>query len=114
MRYGLCRTIVKIYADYELYNELCDEKRFTKHPAGGLSELRHALGDGLFTAKFGEYNWEVAHRVLVPAFGPLAIPKMFDGQFILRGNGLGFRFDDISRYARARYSNGSEMGSLWS
>ncbi|MCJ1377521.1 hypothetical protein MMC17_000616 [Xylographa soralifera] len=67
-----------VCADYELYNELCDEKRFTKDPAGGLSELRHGLGDGLFTAKFGEHNWDVAHRVLVPAFGPLAISEMFD------------------------------------
>ena len=65
--------------DFELFDELCDEKRFTKHPAGGFGELRHGLGDGLFTAKFGEYNWEVAHRVLVPGVGPLAISKMFDG-----------------------------------
>lgn len=65
--------------DFELFNELCDEKRFTKHPAGGIKELRHGLGDGLFTARFGEHNWEVAHRILVPVFGPLAISKMFDG-----------------------------------
>lgn len=26
----------------------------------------------------GEHNWEVAHRVLVPAFGPLNIRGMFD------------------------------------
>ena len=67
------------FQDFELFDELCDEKRFTKHPAGGLGELRHGLGDGLFTAKYGEHNWEVAHRVLVPVFGPLAISKMFDG-----------------------------------
>ena len=45
----------------------------------GLKELRHALGDGLFTARFGEHNWDVARRILVPVFGPLAISKMFDG-----------------------------------
>ena len=65
--------------DFELFDELCDEKRFTKHPAGGLNEMRHAIGDGLFTARFGEHNWDVAHRILVPQFGPLAISKMFDG-----------------------------------
>ena len=67
-----------VCSDFELFDELCDEKRFTKHPAGGLDELRHGLGDGLFTARFGEYNWEIAHRVVVPVFGPMAISKMFD------------------------------------
>lgn len=68
-----------VFQDFELFDELCNEKRFIKQPAGGLGELRHGLGDGLFTARFGEHNWEVAHRVLVPVFGPLAISKMFDG-----------------------------------
>jgi len=35
------------------------------------------LVQGLFTAHRGEHNWEVAHRVLVPAFGPLNIRDMF-------------------------------------
>ena len=41
--------------------------------------MRHAIGDGLFTATFGDRNWDFAHRILVPVFGPLAISKMFDG-----------------------------------
>jgi cytochrome P450 / NADPH-cytochrome P450 reductase len=61
-----------------LLNEICDEKRFTKQVAGNLKEMRNAIGDGLFTAYFGEHNWEVAHRVLMPAFGPLYIRGMFD------------------------------------
>lgn len=61
-----------------LLNEICDEKRFTKVVSGPLIEVRHAAGDGLFTAHFGEHNWEVAHRVLMPAFGPLSIRGMFD------------------------------------
>ena len=68
-------------SDYELFNELCDEKRFTKLISGSLTELRPALHDGLFTAHMGEHAWEVAHRTLVPSFGPLAIRDMFDGQF---------------------------------
>lgn len=62
--------------DFELLHELCNEKRFAKHPAGGLRELRHGLGDGLINAKFDEHDWEIAHRVLVPVFGPLAISEM--------------------------------------
>ena len=60
-------------------NELCDEKRFTKIVAGPLREVRNGIHAGLFTAHPGEYNWELAHRILVPAFGPLAIRGMYDG-----------------------------------
>ena len=67
-------------SSYELYNELCDEKRFGKAVAGGLMELRHAIHSGLFSADTGEPAWEIAHRVLTPAFGPLAIRSMFDGR----------------------------------
>ncbi|KND90461.1 Bifunctional P450/NADPH-P450 reductase [Tolypocladium ophioglossoides CBS 100239] len=50
----------------ELVNDLCDEKRFHKSLA---SVLR---------AHDEEPNWGKAHRVLVPAFGPLSIRGMFD------------------------------------
>ena len=41
-------------------------------------QMRNAIGDGLFTAHSGEHNWGVAHRVLLPVFGPLRIREMFD------------------------------------
>lgn len=51
--------------------------------AGGLKEIRNGIHDGLFTANYpGEENWAVAHRVLVPAFGPLSIRGMFDGKLL--------------------------------
>jgi len=62
----------------DLLAEVCDEKRFSKNVAGPLAELRAGVHDGLFTAHPGEKNWEVAHRVLVPAFGPLHMKDMFD------------------------------------
>ncbi|TVY39678.1 Bifunctional cytochrome P450/NADPH--P450 reductase [Lachnellula occidentalis] len=69
----------KLYISTQaLMNEICDEKRFTKLVSGGLEQIRNGVGDGLFTAQLGEHNWEVAHRVLMPAFGPLAIRNMFD------------------------------------
>lgn len=59
-------------------NEICDEKRFGKRVEGGLEQLRAGTHDGLFTAHNDEENWAIAHRTLVPAFGPLNIVNMFD------------------------------------
>ena len=67
-------------SNHELFDEICDEKRFTKVIGGPGTELRPALHDGLFTAHQGEHAWGIAHRILVPSFGPLAIRDMFDGQ----------------------------------
>lgn len=49
--------------------------------SGALKEVRNGVGDGLFTAFHGEHNWEVAHRTLVPAFGPIGIKDMFDEMY---------------------------------
>lgn len=64
-----------------MLNEICDEKRFNKSVSGALKEVRNGVGDGLFTAFHGEHNWEVAHRTLVPAFGPIGIRDMFDEMY---------------------------------
>lgn len=62
-------------------DEVCDEERFAKKVSAGLAEIRNGTHDGLFTAHVpGEENWGIAHRVLVPAFGPLAIRGMYDGE----------------------------------
>lgn len=66
----------------DLCNEVMDEKRFEKAVTGALHYIREAVHDGLFTALPGEHNWGVAHRALMPAFGPLPIHGMFDGEFI--------------------------------
>ncbi|KAK3398875.1 putative bifunctional P-450:NADPH-P450 reductase [Sordaria brevicollis] len=60
-----------------LIHELCDEKRFQKTVSSALQEVRHGVHDGLFTARNDEPNWGVAHRILMPAFGPMAIQNMF-------------------------------------
>ncbi|CAE6442366.1 unnamed protein product [Rhizoctonia solani] len=62
----------------KLAQEVLDESRFHKHIESTLDEVRNLVGDGLFTARHGELNWGVAHRILMPAFGPLAIKGMFD------------------------------------
>lgn len=68
-------------SSHELVDEVCDEERFAKSVSAGLKQIRNGTHDGLFTAHYpGEENWAIAHRVLVPAFGPLAIRGMFDGE----------------------------------
>ncbi|KAL2014367.1 hypothetical protein VTN00DRAFT_1892 [Thermoascus crustaceus] len=69
-------------SSHELVDELCDEERFAKKVSGGLGEIRNGVHDGLFTAHYpGEENWAIAHRILVPAFGPLSIREMFDEMY---------------------------------
>ncbi|KAK6063914.1 cytochrome P450 [Seiridium cupressi] len=69
---------VTVVSSHALVDEVCNEKRFKKVPAGALKEIRNGVHDGLFTAKIEEPNWGIAHRVLMPAFGPLSIRGMFD------------------------------------
>ena len=61
-----------------LVHEVCDESRFDKRVHAPLEEIRDFAGDGLFTAYTDEPNWGKAHRILMPAFGPLGLRKMFD------------------------------------
>lgn len=68
-----------IVSTIKLADELLDEKRFQKRNDPILQELRHGIHDGLFTAYNEEPNWGIAHRVLMPAFGPKGIQDMFDG-----------------------------------
>ncbi|KAH2128944.1 hypothetical protein KXW66_008789 [Aspergillus fumigatus] len=77
--FGWSRVFV---STHELVDEVCDEERFTKVVTAGLNQIRNGVHDGLFTANFpGEENWAIAHRVLVPAFGPLSIRGMFDEMY---------------------------------
>ncbi|CAG7564439.1 unnamed protein product [Fusarium equiseti] len=62
----------------DLLDELCDETRFHKLVTGGVHKLRPLAGDGLFTAQHNNHDWGVAHRILMPLFGPLKIREMFD------------------------------------
>ncbi|KAI1329289.1 bifunctional P-450:NADPH-P450 reductase [Xylariaceae sp. FL0255] len=81
------RTTIFV-SSVRLIDECCDESRFIKIPNGALAEVRNGVNDGLFTAKPGEENWGIAHRILMPAvknvsltlhrFGPVSIRGMFD------------------------------------
>lgn len=71
------RTLV-VVSTQALLDETCNEKRFQKSINAALRSIREGVHDGLFTAKMGEENWGIAHRILMPAFGPLSIQGMFD------------------------------------
>lgn len=72
--FGKMLTLV---SSQRLVNELSDEKRFDKRVHATLKNIRDFAGDGLFTAKTEEPNWAKAHRILMPAFGPLGMRGMF-------------------------------------
>ncbi|KAJ7626813.1 cytochrome P450 [Roridomyces roridus] len=73
----LGRTICVVNS-YALVNEVSDETRFQKRAVGPIKQVRNLVGDGLFTAQPEEPNWGIAHRLLMPAFGTLAVKGMME------------------------------------
>ena len=68
-----------VVSSVKLLDELCDETRFHKVLPGGLERIKGENASSLFTSRSeDDPDWSQAHRILVPAFGPLAIPNMFD------------------------------------
>ncbi|KAL1888068.1 hypothetical protein Sste5346_009805 [Sporothrix stenoceras] len=64
---------------FDIFDELCDETRFYKLPPPALVQNAPARARGLFTSPSEkDADWLQAHRILMPAFGPLAIQNMFD------------------------------------
>ena len=53
---------------FPLVDEICSDKRFDKRVTGAVAKLRPLGGDGLFTARTQEPNWQKAHSILVSAF----------------------------------------------
>jgi len=66
-----------VLSGQDLVDEVCDETRFEKKLHRPLQALRDLGGDGLFTAYNDEPNWAKAHRLLMPAFGPIGVRSMF-------------------------------------
>lgn len=60
-----------------LMEELTDEKRFVKIPPQAIAEIDGPKG--LFGATNDNPDWHQGHRILMPAFAPLSIEKMYDG-----------------------------------
>ncbi|KAG9084508.1 hypothetical protein FS749_005187 [Ceratobasidium sp. UAMH 11750] len=71
---------VVVVSSVALAQEVLDEKRFHKAISAPLVEVDN-IGTGLFTARHGDPEWAVAHRVLMPIFGPLSTLAMFDDMY---------------------------------
>jgi cytochrome P450/NADPH-cytochrome P450 reductase len=69
---------VIIVSSVEIMEEICDENRYVKAPPAGLANNKSDKPSGLFTAKNEDPDWGQAHRILMPAFGPLAIEAQFE------------------------------------
>ena len=67
---NIFRRKIVIVSSQELVHCLCDESKFDKKVTQALLEIRPLGGDGLFTAHTSEPNWKLAHKILMPAFGP--------------------------------------------
>ena len=76
-RLVLPSSTMLIVGSHDLVDELCDETRFEKRITHLMDEIRKITGDGLFSAHGDSLEWEKAHRLLMPAFGPIAIRNLF-------------------------------------
>lgn len=66
----------------EIMNEiLSDDKTWVKPAIPNLARKGRPLG--LVAAATADPDWGQSHRVLMPAFGPIAIQSMFDGSCVL-------------------------------
>jgi len=61
----------------ELLKVFTDEKQFVKTPPTALDNSSGPRS--LFLARSDDEDWGQAHRILMPAFGPLSVEGMFDG-----------------------------------
>ncbi|KAH8900225.1 putative bifunctional P-450:NADPH-P450 reductase [Thozetella sp. PMI_491] len=69
-----------VVGGFDLFDELCDETRFFKFPVQALTDGQDPkAAQGLFGALSEKVDdWQQAHRILMPAFGPMAIEGMYD------------------------------------
>lgn len=65
-----------LLASAELLLQFTDEKQFIKQRPVAIGGKG---AQGLFSAASDDPDWGQAHRILAPAFGPLAVETMFDG-----------------------------------
>jgi cytochrome P450 / NADPH-cytochrome P450 reductase len=64
-------------SSHEFVSQLCDDKLFDKSISMPLKKLKELGGEGLFTSKTKNKNWQESHRVLVPAFKHEALKNYY-------------------------------------
>ncbi|RXZ76595.1 cytochrome P450 [Paenibacillaceae bacterium] len=58
---------------HRLVADACDVSRFDKYVYSELENVRAFGGDGLFTSRTSEPNWQKAHNILLPTFSQQAM-----------------------------------------
>ncbi|KAK0632364.1 cytochrome P450 [Immersiella caudata] len=107
---NLVKRKIIVISDYELINEVCDDNLYEKLVTGVQENIRPLTKNGLFTSYSDEEEWGIAHRTLVPVFGPMHVRKMFPemtdilSQMVLRWDRFGPEYristmDDFTRLA---------------
>ena len=83
---------VIIASSVELMEEISsDETKYVKATPAALSNKpSRTKPSGLFTARNDDPDWEQAHGILMPAFGPLAIEGQFEREFLIDDLKFGF------------------------
>ena len=76
-RIGFSGRDLLVVTDHEYVEQICGDPQWRKVVHAALKPIRGFAGDGLFTAYNSEPNWAKAHRLLMPAFGPMAIRDYF-------------------------------------
>lgn len=99
----MVRARVVYCGSQELVNDICNDEKFEKVVGGALAQVRNLTGQGLFTAHSWEKEWKLAHKLLMPSFGPLAIRNMFPqmadilGQMLMKWQRFGPTYEiDVS------------------
>ena len=67
-----------VISGHELVAEVCDVTRFDKQIYNELENVRAFGGDGLFTSRTTEPNWQKAHNILLPTFSKQAMKGYHD------------------------------------
>ncbi len=62
-----------VISGHELVADVCDVSRFDKQIYSELENVRAFGGDGLFTSRTTEPNWQKAHNILLPTFSKHAM-----------------------------------------
>lgn len=74
---GFAGRELVVVNSHEYVAQICGDPQWRKVVHQILRPIRAFAGDGLFTAYNSEPNWAKAHRLLMPAFGPMAIRDYF-------------------------------------
>lgn len=113
------KDYVVFLSSQKLTHYICNEQKYHKFLSQPLKEVRAFAGDGLFTSYTGEHNWELAHRILVPAFSPVAIRKMqpmmcdvVSQMLMFWEHHAGQPFEAADQYTRLTFVSGLQLASV--